>query len=582
MIRQVVVSPISRSRALALSKLTRSPAGKTINLPLDPWFASMAFISRLRVTQDAGARQVGTIILLLVLGLEASAAMLGGDSTWDTRNYHLYNPFALLTGKWRTDIATAQLQSYLPPTLDIPYYLLIRRIGDTRLLNILLEIPHAVAVVLAFLLSLRLLRATDPVSRLTAAVAILIGVTGAATMPFMATAMSDMVGVSLVLGGLLLLVSEVPSQDLPVIRFGAAGLLCGAAVGLKLTFVSAAGGLCLAVLALPASGASAMLLRLLALGCGGVLGGLLTGGWWWALAWQAWGNPLFPFFNNIFHSPLLGLGSLPDVLLARRSATMPESFFVALLFPFLWGSPLTWQAYFHQSVIEFHIRDPRIGIALIAVITILICSIRREFRSSAQIFVAIFFLASFILWEATDPAVRYLSFLELLTGALMAVCAIEFVRTPKGRRAVLFGLVFVLGALRLVTVYPGPERASGHSPPLQANVPRVSDDGLVVLLDGSPLAYLALFEPVSVRFVGANNNLIHPGGSTLLDRDVADAVSGQNHDVWGLESPEASPGEADRVLAFYGLERSSCSWVRTNLVDSGHVRMCQLSRAGHS
>ena len=542
----------------------------------------MGLKSRLEVTPDAGARQVGTIILLLVLGLEVSAAMLGGDSTWDTRNYHLYNPFALLTGKWRTDIAAAQMQSYLPPTLDIPYYLLVRKIGDTRLLNILLEIPHAVAAVLAFLLSLRLLHATDLVSRLTAAVAILIGVTGAMTMPFMATAMSDMAGVSLVLGGLLLLMPEDPLQGLPLIRFGAAGLLCGAAVGLKLTFVSAAGGLCLAVLVLPAPGASVILLRLLALGCGGVLGGLLTGGWWWALAWHAWGNPLFPFFNNIFHSPLLGPGSLPDVLLARRSATMPESFFVAILFPFLWGSPLAWQAYFHQAVIEFHIRDPRFGIALIAVIAILIRSFRRELRSNIQIFVSVFFIASFVLWEATDPAVRYLSFLELLTGVLMAVCAIDFVRTPRGRRAVLFGLVFVLGALRLITIYPGPERASGHSPPLQASLPRVSDGGLVVLLDGSPLAYLALFEPVDVRFVGANNNLIHPGGSTLLDQDVADVVSSQDHDMWGLESPEASPGEADRALAFYRLERSSCSWVRTNLVDSGHVRMCQLSRPAHS
>jgi hypothetical protein len=169
-----------------------------------------------------------------------------------------------------------------------------------------------------------------------------------------------------------------------------------------------------------------------------------------------------------------------------------------------------------------------------------------------------------------------------LTGALMAVCAIDFVSTPRGRRAVLVGLAFVFGALRLVTIYPNPERAAAHSPPLQASLPRVSDGGLVVLLDGTPLAYLALFEPASVRFVGANNNLIHPGGSTLLDQDVAHAVSGQNQDVWGLESPEASPGEADRVLAFYGLERSSCIWVQTNLVDSGHVRMCQLSRAAHS
>jgi hypothetical protein len=542
----------------------------------------MGFKSRLKVTHEEGARQTGTILLLLVLGLEASAAMFGGDSTWDTRNYHLYNPFALLTGKWRIDIAAAQMQTYLPPTADIPYYLLVRGIGNTCLLNILLEVPHAIAVSLAFLLSLRLLHASDLVSRLTAAVAILIGVTGAATMPVMETAMSDMGGVSLVLGGLLLLVPESSPQRLPLIRFGAAGLLFGAAVGLKLTFVCAAGGLCLAILVLPSSGASMILLRLLALGCGGVLGGLLTGGWWWAFAWHAWGNPVFPFFNNVFHSPLLGPGSLPDVLLARRSANMPESLFVAILFPFLWGGPLKWQIYFHQSVTEFRLLDPRFAIALIAIIVLFARALRTKLHLDARMFILVFFISSFILWEMTNPAFRYLSFLELLTGTLMAICASSFVRTTSGRRAVLFGLVFVFGVFGRVTIYPSMERALAGSPPLQANLPRVSDGGLVVLLDGSPLAYLALFEPASVRFVGANNNLIHPGGSTLLDQDVARAISGQDHDVWGLETPESSPGEADRVLAFYGLDRSWCAWVQTNLVDSGHVRMCQLKHASPS
>jgi hypothetical protein len=536
------------------------------------------FKSRLKTVLEKDAGQIGAIILLLVLGVEMMAATLGGDASWDTRNYHLYNPFALLTGKWPIDIAAAQMQTYLAPTLDIPYYLLVRGMGNTRLLNILLEIPHAVAVCLAFLLSLRLLHAADLLSRLTAALATLIGVTGGATMPVMATAMSDIGGVCLVLGSLLLLVPKDPDRDLPVIRVGAAGLLTGAAVGLKLTFVCAAGGLCLAVLVLPAPRVSVRLLRLLALGCGGVLGGLLTGGWWWAFAWHAWGNPLFPFFNNIFHSPLLGPGSLPDVLLARRSSILPQNFFEAVLFPFLWGCPVGLQSYFHQAVTEFHLRDPRFGLALIAAMALFIRRFRQEVRVNPLFFTLVFFLGSFILWEMTDPAFRYLSYVEMLTGPLIAACAPNFVRTPRERRRVLVGLLLLLGALRLYTIYPTPERVPASSPPLQATLPRVADDGMVVLLDGSPLAYLALFEPLTVRFIGANNNLVRPGGTTLLDQEVAHAISSQNHDIWGLESPQAALGNGDDVLAFYGLDRSQCVWVQTNLVDSGRVRMCQLRR----
>src|SRR5438045_3782728 len=111
----------------------------------------------LRRTLEKDANQVRVMILLLILGVEANAALLVGDSSWDTRNYHLYNPFALITGKWRIDNAAAQMQTYFSPMADIPYYLLVRNIESTPVLNILLEIPHAIAVSLAFVLALRLL-----------------------------------------------------------------------------------------------------------------------------------------------------------------------------------------------------------------------------------------------------------------------------------------------------------------------------------------------------------------------------------------------------------------------------------------
>src|SRR5258708_21104317 len=77
-----VIPNWATSRSVIRSALL--PADKTINSPLDPWVASMCFKSRLKVTHDPGARQVGTIIFLLVLGLEASASMFCGDSRSDT------------------------------------------------------------------------------------------------------------------------------------------------------------------------------------------------------------------------------------------------------------------------------------------------------------------------------------------------------------------------------------------------------------------------------------------------------------------------------------------------------------------
>src|SRR5258707_15670143 len=50
---------------------------------------------------------------------------LGQEIGFDLRNYHYYNPWALLHGRLNVDIAPAQLQTSLNPLLDIPVYLLI-------------------------------------------------------------------------------------------------------------------------------------------------------------------------------------------------------------------------------------------------------------------------------------------------------------------------------------------------------------------------------------------------------------------------------------------------------------------------
>src|SRR5258705_13514669 len=153
------------------------------------------------------------ILMALALWIEVQAVLTGGDSNWDLRNYHLYNPFALFNGKYAVDIAPAGPQTYFAPTLDIPYYFLVRNIRNLSVVNAILEIPHAIAIGLAYLLTVRILRAgpADIALRAMAAVAALIGATGAATSPVVATTMSDMIPVSLIIGGLRLLVAAPDS-----------------------------------------------------------------------------------------------------------------------------------------------------------------------------------------------------------------------------------------------------------------------------------------------------------------------------------------------------------------------------------
>ena len=69
----------------------------------------------------------------LALGLLAAAPFLAGllgvvlgqDVNWDLRNYHWYNAYAFLNGRYDGgDFMPSQTQFFFNPLLDVPFYLL--------------------------------------------------------------------------------------------------------------------------------------------------------------------------------------------------------------------------------------------------------------------------------------------------------------------------------------------------------------------------------------------------------------------------------------------------------------------------
>ncbi len=532
-----------------------------------------------RILRRLARHQVAISLLLLLAWTEETAWRLRGDASYDLLNYHLYGPFALLHGKWGRDLAAAQSQGFLPPTIDIPYYLLARHVGHVHQLHLLLALPTAVALALCFLVTLRLIGARNVTERLLALVAVAVSATGAATHSVLATSMSDMVPCSLVLGAMLLLLrhaqaaldGSLPRGGRETLVHLLPGLLVGVALGLKLTFSNVTIGLVAAVLA--RSDLFPLLrLRMALLFCAGaVLGALAIGGWWWWRLWQFSGNPLFPLYNDVFRSPLAWPGDFVD----RRF--LPHDALHWLLYPLLWAArraPLV-------TELDQPMRDPRIALALLATCLLLLRGLRRPAGARGiGRFAGVFFVVSFVLWEVQFSIFRYLSVLELLSATMLAMLAFELAPAEPARRAVLGGAVLLLVALRLTTVYPNWGRLpQPGGQPLSVQVPRLPDDALVLLLDPAPLSYLALFEPDRVRFLGTNNNLTQPWhGGAMQDR-IRAAIAAQPVHLYGVEAPyfdKASEG-ADRALASYGLHRAGCEAVTGNII-AVPTRLCTLTR----
>jgi hypothetical protein len=552
------------------------------------WFAKMA-----------GSRPAMTGLDLATLAtlagaVLAAAACAGSDASWDLRNYHLYDGYAVLHGRLGVDLAPAQLQTFYAPISDAAYWLLLQALnGAPRLLNVVMALPQAIAVCLSWAIARCFL------SRPQALLSTVISATGAATVSTLASTMSEAPMIALDLGALWLVLRR------PERGFGA-GMLTGIAVGLKLTAAPYAIGLVAASVAgrfaerlperprigrrgmdcfvatllgrrwwarakrsptspnlsapkggegqktpvyRPRNGSRpvlelAMTLRLM---LGVALGAGLCAGWWWFLLWRHYGNPVFPYFNDLFQSPWAEPARLNDLRFMARGPLQ------ALVYPFFWALHPT------TLVSELPLREPRLALALIAVPLALL----RPCRPSVPL--AVFFLTSLGFWEAQFSIFRYLATLELLSGTLIVLAFRRF-------------SWLVAPAIIIATIYPNWGRTTGQRA-VAVGFPPVPASSRVVLLDPSPMAYLAAFAPPGVRFIGADNNLIRPGQSTRLAEGVAAAIQTGSGPLWGLEDAAESPGVADATLRAFGLTRGAgCQYVQSNL-DGNAILACPLVSA---
>ncbi len=513
----------------------------------------------------------------------AIACGLGPACDYDLRNYHLYNAHALLAGRLGLDLVPAQLQSFHPPALDTlieTARLLLNRHPAAFLC--LLALPYAGAAWLVWRMQTELLRppptrretvpggiatettlAESRVARQVFAVcAALAGATGAAALPTLGGPTSAAPVDCLVLLGAWLC-WRAPSDR----RLRAAGLCLGAALGLKLTAAGACAGVGLAWLLTDAT--PGRVRRLGWFAAAGIAGAVLTAGWWWWWLWRHTGNPLFPYYNDVFRSPWLP----PDGFADRRF--LPRSVLQALFYPFWWA--------FHpsQQASELPVRDPRLAMLEVLVLGLLAaCSLspplRRRLFDRQAAFLVIVCVVTYAAWAVQFGILRYLAVLEFFGGAV-AVIPMRLLG-PRGWRVAAFAAPLVLAGLLAVTLYPDWGRAARRDVVAEVRLPPLPPGSLLILLDPAPMAYVALATPPDVALVGANNNLVRPGDDFPLARRIAARIRSHTGPLYGLEMPAEAGNAAATTLRFFGLHRRpGCTRVRSSLDNDG-ITLCELAR----
>jgi len=511
------------------------------------------------------------LALALVLAGVASIA-LRQDSSWDLQNYHLYNAWAFIHDRFGLDWAPAQLQSFYSPFLDLPFYALVAADLPPRAIAFALAIPTGVAWYFFARLAAHLFAGLPAQARTPAiAAAMTLGVTAPMSVSLIGLTTNDWYSAAFVMSALWLVVRDAEHRPMPAMTLLAAGALVGAGAGLKLTGTIYGVGLVAAVLTLP--GALRDRMRAAAVTGGAVaLAFAFTAGPWMYVMYERYGNPLFPYFNQIFRSPWAD----PVAYSATRfgPASMPEW----LVFPFA----LLWKLEGYVSEPEF--RDARPALLYALALAALCVGLWRRIAKSgvdaprgivaepAWRFLGAFFLASFAAWAVLYRIFRYLVPLELLAGVFITYFLLRLV--PARRVPVVLAVVVLVAIVS--AKFPTWWRQKFEDRFLTVEMPAVKPDALVLLVSAEPMSYVLPSFPADARFAGLVSNFNDPGRTNRLEQKIAALIRDHGGALYALAVPPGRNVGAD-ALATMGLQRDSCRLIRTNLRVSP-LELCELRR----
>jgi hypothetical protein len=386
---------------------------------------------------------LGFAALCIAAGAGASLA-LGQDVNWDLLNYHLYNPWAVLEGRFGIDHHPGGEQTFLNPALDLLLYPLLTAVPD-YVGGALLGAFQGLAFFALFVLAREAFGANRQALPL-AALATVGGATSAMTIAEIGTTFGDLTTAVAVIAALALALRAYTRPDarrLPW-RLGIAGLLLGVATGFKLTNALFALAFVVAVALIPPGGRLRSLAWLLA---PAALGLVALHGPWSAFLASNYGNPIFPFANRWFESPSYSVANFTG------PRYFPESWGETVLFPFFFP--------FNNRTSEVPFRDFRLAAAYLAVIVLGAMMFARARlqrpwpafvpHARASEFLMVFVAIAYAAWLAIFSIQRYLVVLDLLAPLVCLLFIAHFF--ARGVERLVAGAVMVVALV--ATTMPG-------------------------------------------------------------------------------------------------------------------------------
>jgi hypothetical protein len=340
-------------------------------------------------------------------------------------------------------------------------------------------------------------------------------------------------------------------------------------VGLKLPEFPFAIGFAAALVALGGDWRH-QLVRLVAGAIGGLIGVAAMMGYWTEHLLQTTGNPLFPYFNERFKSPL----ALPAPY--RDMRFLPTTFWKAALFPILFT--LNWSV---ADDIPF--RDIRVMLAyVLGIVAIIVWLAGRRSKEplvvpeSARVILA-FAAVSYLVWLKMFAIYRYIVALEML-GPLLIAIAIGLLPIPRRVQYVTLAVLFL--AVAATTQVDYIERSPISDPFVQADVPKIEhpEKAMVLLTGNGPLGFIAPSFPRKVQLLRIDGWMVQPQDGTKLTKMMKGRVFewiDKKRDLYVLSDAYDMGRTRDSLTEYHlRIDWPKCVVFDTNII--GDYEFCPL------
>lgn len=383
------------------------------------------------------------VVMLVVFALVFAAFLMGRDLNWDFFNYHDYAANFLYGDRLSKDYFAAGYQGYLNPLPYFIYGFLVESGYDSAKISMFLAFVHSLNAVFVFFIARDILIATGYKSKFLISVVFLLTVSTNVFLSQLGSTFVDPVTTVPVMAAVYILISWKRFYWL-------AFILLGLAVGLKLTNIIYFAGCGVAWFVTLKEKNILSRINVSFIGfASGLVGFLLSYGWWGYRLHKEYDSPFFPLFNSFFKSIFFYDYSL------GFHRFVPAGLSDALWRMFEMAEISSW------IYVESIAPDLRPALFVILLVFSLILAVLKfsrirhryieasfQFSPQAQeviLFCIVFFMISLLLWFVTSGNGRYGLPLFLMYGVMIFLLLIIF----KIKEGPLKCLLFVLLSLQV-------------------------------------------------------------------------------------------------------------------------------------